>query len=193
MVIGLTGNIGCGKSTLSNIFREKNIDVIDLDIISREIMLDKDCLDEIVLNFGENLRLKDNSLDRKKLGSIVFNDNEKLQKLNSITHPRIKDKVRHIIKKSTSKYIIVDGALLIEAKFLDLVDFLLLVTCDYSVQIDRITKRDNISIKDCELRINSQMKQEEKKKYANYIIDNSNDILTLKNKIDKFLCFLEED
>ncbi|MFI3209676.1 MAG: dephospho-CoA kinase [Peptostreptococcaceae bacterium] len=193
MVIGLTGNIGCGKSTLSNMFREKNIDVIDLDIISREIMLDKDCLDEIVLNFGENLRLKDNSLDRKKLGSIVFNDNEKLQKLNSITHPRIKDKVRHIIKKSTSKYIIVDGALLIEAKFLDLVDFLLLVTCDYSVQIDRITKRDNISIKDCELRINSQMKQEEKKKYANYIIDNSNDILTLKNKIDKFLCFLEED
>ena len=90
LVVGLTGNIGCGKSSLSEILRQNSIDVIDADIISREIMDNKSLLTEIFNSFGEQIKRDDGSLDRKKLGSIVFANDEKLIKLNNITHPAIK-------------------------------------------------------------------------------------------------------
>ncbi|WP_263330882.1 dephospho-CoA kinase [Paraclostridium sp. AKS73] len=90
LVIGLTGNIGCGKSSLSKILEQNYFDIIDADLISREIMNNSDLLKKVFATFGDDIKRNDGTLDRKKLGEIVFNDDKKLIKLNSLTHPAIK-------------------------------------------------------------------------------------------------------
>ena len=195
LIIGLTGNIGCGKSSLSQIFADKNIKIIDADIIAREIYNDKKLLNRVYELFGEGIKNEDGSLNRKALGKIVFNDDEKLIKLNELTHPVVRENVKSKIdeyKNQNEDTLILDAALLIEANYLDLVDKLLVVTCREDVQIERIKKRDNCSREDALSRIKSQMKQEEKVKYADYIIDNSGTIDELKNKAFIFINYIKE-
>lgn len=195
LVLGLTGNIGCGKSSLSNILIEKGIDVIDADLISREIMYDKDLLNIVFETFGNEIKNNDGTLNRSKLGVIVFNDNKKLIQLNSITHPAIKSKIKNKIKSilnNNKNIVVIDAALLIEGDFLDLVNKLIVITCDEDIQLDRVMKRDNLTMSDAFKRINSQMKQSEKVKYADYIIDNSLDLDNLKKEAKKMLDYIEE-
>ncbi|MEJ8552921.1 dephospho-CoA kinase [Tepidibacter sp. Z1-5] len=195
IVIGLTGSIGSGKSTVSNILKKKNMDIIDADEISRKIFDDKKALDVLVEHFGSEILNSDNVLDRKKLGSIVFSDEDKLKKLNSITHPIIINNIKDGIdkfNKQGKKIVILDAPLLIEANLLDLVDMVLLVMCNENVQIKRIIKRDNISKEDAILRIRSQMSVEDKKKYADYIIDNSYNQDKLEADVEKFCNYVEE-
>lgn len=194
LVLGLTGNIGCGKSSLSNIFKDNNIDVIDADIISRHIFEDKSLLQVVFNTFGDSIKNNDGTLNRKTLGSIVFNDDKQLKKLNSLTHPRIKEKIKEDINKLSSKEIVViDGALLIEGKFLDLVDKLIVITCEKGQQISRIINRDRCSRDEAIKKINSQMKQEDKMKYADYIIDNSSSITKLQNEANKLINYIKEN
>lgn len=196
LVVGLTGNIGCGKSSLSELLISKNIDVIDADIISREIMYDKELLEIIFYEFGTEIKNNDGTLNRKKLGNIVFNDDGMLMKLNSITHPVIKRKIndRIIDISNQGKNIaIIDAALLIEGKFLDLVDKLVVITCNEEVQLNRVINRDNMTKEEALKRINSQMKQDEKIKYADYIIDNSKDMNNLKDEFDKLFIYIKEN
>lgn len=196
LVIGLTGNIGCGKSSLSKILEENSLDVIDADLISREIMNDNNLLKKVFDTFGGNIKRNDGTLDRKKLGSIVFNDENKLVKLNSLTHPAIKEKiVKKIsnIKLQNKNIAIVDAALLIEGNFLDLVDKLIVITCDENIQIDRIINRDNITKEEAISRIKSQMSQSEKIKFGDYIIDNSGDINDLIYKANKLITYIKEN
>ena len=89
IVLGLTGNIGCGKSSVSNIFIQNGIDVVDADIEARRIFDDKDLLNKVFSTFGDSIKNEDGSLNRKALGNIVFNDDEKLIELNNLTHPQI--------------------------------------------------------------------------------------------------------
>ncbi len=195
IVIGLTGSIGSGKSTVSNILKKKNMNIIDADEISRKIFDDKKNLDTLVKCFGGEILNSDNELDRKKLGSIVFSDEDNLKKLNSITHPIIISKIKASInkfKKQRQKFIILDAPLLIEANLLNLVDMVLLVMCNENIQIKRIIKRDNISKEDTILRIRSQMSVEDKKKYADYIIDNSYNQHILEADVEKFCDYVEE-
>ena len=194
LVLGLTGNIGCGKSSLSNIFKDNNIDVIDADIISRHIFEDKSLLQVVFNTFGDSIKNNDGTLNRKTLGSIVFNDDKQLKKLNSLTHPRIKEKIKEDINKLSSKEIVViDGALLIEGKFLDLVDKLIVITCEKGQQISRIINRDRCSMDEAIKKINSQMKQEDKIKYADYIIDNSSSITELQSEANKLINYIKEN
>ena len=93
LVLGLTGNIGCGKSSVSTIFMENNIKVVDADIVARQIFDDKNLLNEVFSTFGESIKNQDGSLNRRALGNIVFNDDEKLILLNNLTHPKIKQKI----------------------------------------------------------------------------------------------------
>lgn len=195
LVVGLTGSIGTGKSTVSNILKNKNINIIDADKISREILNNTTALDEIFEYFGDEVKNPDGTLNRKKLGNIVFNDDVKLIKLNSITHPKIKQIIDSRIneyKINNEKMVIVDAPLLIEANFCDLVDKILLIVCDEEVQITRIIKRDNCSREDAILRIKSQMSQVDKKKYADYIIDNSYNLEILNKQVEEFLKNMEE-
>lgn len=196
LVIGLTGNIGCGKSSLSEILRQNYIDVVDADIISREIMNNKSLLGEIFNSFGKQVKREDGTLDRKKLGSIVFADDEKLIKLNNITHPAIKKEIKkriEDIKANNRNIVIVDAALLIEGDFLDLVDKLIVITCDEKIQINRIISRDNCTREEAISRIKSQMSQDEKLKFGDYIIDNSGDMNDLKYKANKLITYIKEN
>ena len=197
LVLGLTGNIGCGKSSLSNIFKnEFNLDIIDADIISRNIYEDKFLLEKVFNKFGESIRNTDGTLNRKKLGDIVFNDDSKLINLNNITHPRIKEEILKkikLIEKENKNIAIIDAALLVEGNYLDILDKLLVICCNEETQIQRIIKRDSCSINEAISRINSQLSQKEKINYADYIIDNSGTYEELKEKAYEFMNYVKEN
>lgn len=196
LVLGLTGNIGCGKSSLSRIFKNDfNIDIIDADIISRNIFEDIDLLENVFKTFGPKIKNKDGSLNRKALGNIVFNDDNELIKLNNLTHPRIKDQIINkieLVRKSGKKIVVIDAALLIEGSYLDILDKLLVVYCDKDIQIQRIIERDSCSKEEALSRINSQMNQEEKISYGDYIIDNSGTYYELKKRAYEFIDYVKE-
>lgn len=196
LVIGLTGNIGCGKSSLSKILKDNSLDIIDADIISREIMSNNKLLEEVFHVFGENVKDKDGTLNRKKLASIVFSDDKKLIALNDITHPAIKNEIKRRIKDIENKgrnIVIVDAALLIEGKFLDLIDKLIVITCDEKEQLNRVMDRDNSNMDEALNRISSQMSQDEKVKFGDYIIDNSGSLEELNYKANKLITYIKEN
>ncbi|CEN79680.1 dephospho-CoA kinase [Paraclostridium sordellii] len=196
LVIGLTGNIGCGKSSLSKILKDNSLDIIDADIISREIMSNNKLLEEVFKVFGEDVKEKDGTLNRKKLASIVFSDDKKLVALNDITHPAIKNEIKRRIKDIENKgrnIVIVDAALLIEGKFLDLIDKLIVITCDEKEQLNRVMHRDNSNMDEALNRISSQMNQDEKVKFGDYIIDNSGSLEELNYKANKLITYIKEN
>ena len=194
LVLGLTGNIGCGKSSVSNIFMQNGIDVVDADIEARRIFDDKDLLNKVFSTFGDSIKNEDGSLNRKALGNIVFNDDEKLIELNNLTHPQIKKNILSQVskyKEQGKKIVVIDAALLIEDDYLPYIDKLVLITCREDIQIERIKNRDNCTEKEAVSRINSQMSQSEKSKFADYIIDNSNSFEELQKRVLEFIEILQ--
>ena len=188
IILGLTGSIGCGKSSLSNILKDNNINIIDADLISRKIFEDK--------HFGDSIKNKDGSLNRKALGNIVFNDDNKLVELNNLTHPKIKEKVLKEIEKIklyNKDIVVIDAPLLIEGGYLEIVDKVVVITCNEDIQIKRIQQRDNCSKEEALSRISSQMSQKDKVKYADYVLDNSGDLKELKEKTHEFLLYMKEN
>ena len=185
--IGLTGSIGCGKSSLSNILKKKGIPVIDADIKGRDIYKSQKILDAVSNEFGKEIINSNGELNRKELGKIVFSSDEKLETLNSITHPEIKRMIMEDLdayEKEGNDCVVVDAALLIEAGYIEMMDFNVVVKCEEGVQIDRIIKRDNCSENDARSRIKSQMPQEEKFKFADFIVDNSGSLENLENEAE---------
>ena len=196
IILGLTGSIGCGKSSVSNILKDNNIDIIDADIISRTIFEDQKLLSLVFEHFGDSIKNIDGSLNRKALGNIVFNDDSKLIELNNLTHPKIKEKILNEVEKyrlSNKDIVVIDAPLLIEGGYLEIVDKVLVITCNEYIQIDRIQKRDNCSKEEALSRISSQISQEEKVKYADYVLDNSNTLDDLKYKTNEFLLYIKEN
>ena len=194
LVLGLTGNIGCGKSSVSTIFMENNIKVVDADIVARQIFDDKNLLNEVFSTFGKSIRNQDGSLNRRALGNIVFNDDEKLILLNNLTHPKIKQKILSKVeeyKNQGEKIVVIDAALLIEDDYIPYIQKLILITCRKEIQINRIIARDNCTKEEAISRINSQMSQEEKVKFADYIIDNSNSFEELQKKVLELIIILQ--
>lgn len=177
-VIGLTGGIGSGKSTVSRMLRGLGAKIIDADQVAREVVeKGKPALKEIAETFGEETLLEDGSLNRKKLGSIIFNDEEKRLKLNEITHPRIieaiNNKIENCKANKCTDVVVLDCALLFEMNMDDLVEESWLVSLDKDTQIRRIMARDELSKADAKKRIEAQMPLEEKVEKATRIIDNS--------------------
>ena len=194
LVLGLTGNIGCGKSSVSTIFMENNIKVVDADIVARQIFDDKNLLNEVFSTFGKSIRNQDGSLNRRALGNIVFNDDEKLILLNNLTHPKIKQKILSKVeeyKNQGEKIVVIYAALLIEDDYIPYIQKLILITCRKEIQINRIIARDNCTKEEAISRINSQMSQEEKVKFADYIIDNSNSFEELQKKVLELISVLQ--
>ena len=194
LVLGLTGNIGCGKSSVSTIFMNHGIDIVDADIVARHIFEDLDILNKVFSTFGETIKNEDGSLNRKALGNIVFNDDEKLIALNNLTHPKIKQKILSKVeeyKNQGEKIVVIDAALLIEDDYIPYIQKLILITCRKEIQINRIIARDNCTKEEAISRINSQMSQEEKVKFADYIIDNSNSFEELQKKVLELISVLQ--
>ena len=202
MVIGLTGGIGTGKSTVSQILRKKKFPVIDLDTISHEVIKIPKVIEKIVENFGKevlensgNFENKNNAIQisREKLGKIIFENKEKRLLLNSIMHPEILHVMREQISKykKNNKIIFVEIQLLFEVQWEKEFDYILLISAKKSTQIRRILERDKRSENDALNIINSQLPLDEKKKRSDFVIENDGNIEELKEKIDKFLEYLE--
>lgn len=189
MVIGLTGGIACGKSTVSAKLKELGAAVIDADLLARDVVRKGEiAYNKIVRCFGEDILLPRGEIDRKRLGSIVFSDKEKLELLNSITHPeiisRLKEKIREL-KSEGVKVIVVDAAILIEVGLHKYVDSVWVVTVDRETQVKRLINRDKFDYREAENRINSQFTNEVREKYADVIIDNNKPIEEVGKKLEE--------
>ncbi len=189
-VIGLTGGIASGKTTISNILKELGAIIIDADKIARKVVeKSSPALKDIEENFGRDVLFKDGRLDRKKLGNIVFNDTGSLKKLNEIIHPyiveKIIDEINHYKETYNNRVIILDAALLIELNLMDLVEEVWLIVVPEEMQLGRLVERDNISADQAQKRIDAQIPLEDKKKYADLIIDNSKDLTYLQAQIEE--------
>ncbi|SFD60229.1 dephospho-CoA kinase [Lentibacillus persicus] len=176
-VIGLTGSIASGKSTVSLMFDEFNIPVIDADKISREVVMPGEkAYEQIVDTFGEEVLREDKSLDRKKLGAIVFKNEEKRQQLNNIVHPAVREKMlerRDAYTTSGEKSVVLDIPLLFESKLKGFVEKTIVVYVDEDVQLARLMERDGYSEEEAHQRINAQMPVKKKAELADAIIDNN--------------------
>jgi dephospho-CoA kinase len=190
-IIGLSGGIASGKSTISKMLKDMGIPVIDGDYIAHSIInRSGPVLDKVVEAFGIEVLNIDNTLNRKKLGSLVFSSKNNLEKLNSITHPAIKMQIIDCIntyKNTGQKCCVVDGALLMEGIFKDIVNILILVFVNGEIQIKRLMERNLIGNEEAINRINSQMPFEEKKIYADYVIDNSYDVEYTRSQLNKIM------
>lgn len=181
MIVGLTGGIATGKSLVSNELKKLGAHIIDADLIAREIVEPgKPAYKELIEAFGEGILREDGTLDRKKLGGMVFSDREKLRKINSITHPKILKRVDEEIARINSggkdAVIVVDAAVLIEAGAHKTVDKVIVVYSSEDRQIERIRKRDSLTEAEARCRIDSQIPLKEKLRYADYVIYNDGTI-----------------
>lgn len=187
IVVGLTGGIASGKSTVSSILIEKGITVIDADIEARlAVEKGEEAYYEIVSQFGEEVLYADESIDRGKLGSIIFHNQEKRFVLNNIVHPAVRK--RMIMKKEKAvadgeRLIIMDIPLLFESKLTSLVDRTLLVYVDETVQLERLMERNQLSKEDATARIHSQMPLKEKIQLADAVINNNGTIEETKKQL----------
>lgn len=176
--VGLTGSIGVGKSFVASIFVELGCHVLDADHTAREVVMPgTPGLDALTKAFGEEILNTDGTLDRKRLGALIFADENQRQRLNYILHPFIiarQDEILREWEREDPKGIgIVDAALMIESGGYKRFDKLIVVHCRPEVQLERLMLRDKLSREEAERRINSQMSQEEKQKFADYLIDTS--------------------
>ncbi|WP_454949005.1 dephospho-CoA kinase [Gemella sanguinis] len=192
MIIGITGSIACGKSTVSNYLKSKGYIVIDADKIGHEALDDDYVKEKLVLAFGNEI-LEDNKINRQKLGELVFGNSSNLNVLNSIIHPEIRKKILEKIDKNNDKELIfIDVALLFEAKFDDLVDKIIVVYVDKNTQLTRLMKRNSISKKEALSRIVSQMSPIEKAKLGDYTVNNNLDVINTYKQVDKVLSELKK-
>jgi len=176
--VGLTGSIGVGKSFVSRVLGELGCRVLDADETAREVvMLGSPALRDVVAAFGSRFLREDGSLDRSKLGALVFADRDERTKLNSILHPYIIAKQDDLLREWEARdpkgIAIVDAALMIESGGYKRFDKLIVVHCRPEVQLQRLMARDDLGREEAEKRIGAQMSQDEKKKFADYLIDTS--------------------
>lgn len=197
-IIGVTGNIGSGKSTICEILKSFGGYLISADKISHEIIMSlSPVYTELIKNFGVDI-LQDNSfeIDRKKLAEKVFNDSTQLQKLNEITHPHIIKAIINEIKafyfeQENYKYIVIEAPLLIETQLNKICDETWLIFADDDVKIKRLMQRDNLSKKEIENRLKYQLSFEDAKHHADKIIVNNGGREELQNEVEKMLtCFV---
>lgn len=194
-IIGLTGGIGTGKSTVSKIIKDRGFPVIDADLIAREVVnIGETAYFEIVESFGKQILNDDGSIDRKKLGNIVFGDVNSRLNLNNIVHPQITKKIKEeiLLYSSFNNIIFLDIPLLIEElenfnKSGIFFDEIWLVYADEKTQLNRVIERDNTDSESAVSRIKSQMPISEKLKYADIIIDNTGNLEKLINNVNKAL------
>ncbi|MEH7482960.1 dephospho-CoA kinase [Neobacillus drentensis] len=191
LVIGLTGGIASGKSTVSNFFKEMDITVVDADIESRlAVMKGESAYFRIIEEFGRDILLEDGEIDRQKLGAIIFHHAEKRQILNEIVHPEVRKRMRDQVDqaiKNSEEVVVLDIPLLFESKLTYMVDKTLLVYVDDETQLKRLIERNNLSVEDAEARIRSQMPLSEKIRLADAVIDNNGSIADTKKQLLEIL------
>lgn len=197
LLLGVTGSIASGKSTVALMFEELGAPIIDYDLITRAVVEPgRPALADIVDYFGEDILTSEGTLDRQKMREIVFQDQEKLRKLESITYPWLpieyKSQVDALAAKNPNAIIQVVVPLMIERGMQSIYDKVLVVYVPEEEQIKRLMKRDNSSREMALNIINSQMNLEEKKGYADYVIDNSGSLENSREQVNDIWKKLKE-
>ncbi|MBE3594107.1 MAG: dephospho-CoA kinase [Candidatus Carbobacillus altaicus] len=191
MIIGLTGGIATGKSTVSRLLQKRGFPVIDADQVARDVVRPgEEALAEIVRVFGEDMLKEDGTLDRKRLGVRIFEDDEARKTLEAILHPRIRARMLEAIQKieTISPYpVIVDVPLLFETGWDRLTDANIVVFAPPDVQKKRLMARDQLSEKEAYERIQAQWPLEEKVKRADWVLDNSGDENALAREVERLI------
>jgi dephospho-CoA kinase len=186
-VFGLTGNIGAGKSTVAAMLREAGIPVLDADRISKEVTAPGGrAYDAVVQAFGGGMVRDDGSIDRKRLGEIVFSDPASRERLERITHPAILEAMKEAvsgIEHEGHRAAVVEATLIHESGRKGLFEAVISVTCDRETSISRLAARDGMSRRQAEARLRAQMDADRKAGASDYVIDNSGDIESTRRQV----------
>ncbi len=184
--IGLTGGIGSGKSTITDLFSQYNIPIIDADIIAHQLVEPgQPALLQLQQLFGKSIINNDDTLNRGYLRDLVFSDKEKKIQLEAVLHPLVFQKMQSECDKQNSHYGILSIPLLIETKMTDFVDHILVVDCSVETQVERVKLRDKLSSERILSIISSQTSRKTRLSYADNIIDNSNSASQLAEQVKK--------
>jgi len=184
-IIGITGGIGSGKSTVANILRELDYSVIDADVIAKDLLNNEEILNKLEKEFPQ--AFIEHTLNKKVLSDIVFNSKAKLNKLNSIIHPEVAKQIIYLIDSSEDKLLFLDVPIPTKECFTDVVNEIWVVSASKELRISRIIERSNISMNNALARIDSQMSEEEYLKLSNIIINNNGTKKELEEKISLLL------
>ena len=191
MIIGLTGSIASGKSTVANMLRKKGYPIVDADVIAREVVEPgSPLLDKIQQTFGENMLREDGTLNREKLGAIVFGDEAKRKQLNELMHPAIRGQmVRQKEEYITEGYqtIIMDIPLLFESKLHDYVEKIIVVSVTKELQKQRLITRNDLTEAEADDRIASQLDMRIKEQGADAVIHNNNTVEETEKQLEIIL------
>lgn len=189
--LGLTGGIASGKSTADEFFKKKKIPIIDSDLIAHRIMeIGQNGYKAVVDYFGTDILNDDQTINRRKLGGIVFNDKAKLKKLNELTHPLVHQEIKQQMaqyRANQEKLVVIDVPLLFESGFESLCNGVLVISITPELQIERLMKRNDFTKKEAIARINNQMPLSEKEKRATYVVANTGTIDDLEKKLSDLL------
>lgn len=188
-IIGLTGGISTGKTTVSHYLETQyQIPVFDADLLARNaVEKSSPILTKIVQKFSDDLLLSDRTLDRQKLGSIIFHDPDAKRWLENQIHPFVRNCLIQAINNSNAKIMVLAIPLLFEAKMTDLVNEIWVVNCDYEVQLTRLMQRNNLSLEEAQIRIKNQWSLEKKIALADRVLNNNLSVEFLYQQIDQYL------
>lgn len=177
LILGLTGSIASGKSTVSLMFDDFDIPVVDADKIAREVVMPGEkAYEQIINSFGHDILLDDKTIDRKELGAIIFADEMKRNELNGIVHPAVREKMlakQNAYAEAGAKCVVLDIPLLFESKLTHFVDKTVVVYVDEHVQLQRLMNRDGYTEEEAGQRIKAQLSVKEKAERADVVIDNN--------------------
>lgn len=191
MIIGLTGGIASGKSTVSALFQKRGFTIIDADDAARKVVeVGKEAYEKMICHFGKEILQSDGTIDRKKLGAIIFHDEEKRMLLNSIVHPAVRKQMNDCKAAALAdgkQTILMDIPLLFESKLTDMVDRTIVVYVDEHVQLQRLIDRNQLSEAEAKARIASQLPLHEKKKMANAVINNNRTRKETETQLDQLI------
>ncbi len=193
ITIGITGGIGSGKSTVCKVFKMLGIPIFEADVVAKELInSNSEIKTELIRLFGESIYTPNNGVDRKKLASIIFNDNLQLAKVNKLVHPVVRNEYTNWVERQSTPYVIHEAAILFESGFYKMMDFTILVSAPENQRIERVTKRDRALKNQVIERIAKQWTDEQKRKLATIEIKNADNdliipqIIKIDNQIKKY-------
>lgn len=188
-ILGLTGGIACGKSTISAYLKEFGIPVIDADECSRAVVEKGSIgLEKLTEIFGNKILEKDGTLNRKALGQIVFSDSEQLSLLNSVMEPLIREEIsRRLNQENNADLVVLDAPLLIEQHYDKICDFIMTIDVPKKIQLERLIERDELSEDEAKSRIESQLSSRERNGFADVVIDSSGTVEQTRKQVIKWL------
>ncbi len=191
ILIGITGNIGSGKTTFCNLLEEKGFKVIYADEIAQQQLNQPDTLKTLIKRWGKGI-VKNGQPQRDKIAEIVFNNKSELDFLNSIVHPKTLSALQQIVDNSTEKYLFFEIPLLFEAGLELCFDYIILIRAPREVSINRLLQKGKETREQIEARINAQIDDQDKIPLCDLVIDNSKDLIELNNQLNSLLSTLKD-